>query len=158
MSFSQTGKRGCHTRCEHSDGFLLWLSQLIALFIMHSPGFSAPGTSHYAFIRILSSWHLSLYIHQDSLLLALLIMHSSEFSAPGTSHHAFIRILGSQHFSLCIHQESTGCVLIQSVRLCFMSKKLFLCGQLGELEKITVTLCTARQRLDVYELKACNQM
>ena len=73
---------------------------------MHSSRFSAPGTSHYAFIRILGSWHLSLCTHQDSQLLALLILHSSGFSAAGTSLYALIRIISSWHFSLCIHQDS----------------------------------------------------
>jgi len=57
------------------------LLRLLALLMMHSSGFSAPGTSDYAFVKILSSWHFSLCFHQDSGLLALLIMHSSGFSA-----------------------------------------------------------------------------
>ena len=73
---------------------------------MHSSRFSATGTSHYAFIRILSSRHFSSCIHLDSQLLAPLTMHSLGFSAPGTSHSSLIRILNFWHFSLCIHRDS----------------------------------------------------
>ena len=64
--------------CTHQD------SDLLALLIMHSARFSALGTSHSAFIRILSSRHFSLCIHQDSQLAYLVVVES--YPHPGRLH------------------------------------------------------------------------
>ena len=77
---------------------------------MHRFGFSAPGTSPYAFIRILSSWHFSLCTHQDSQLLALVIMHrfghcTGTIARLCSSSTAHIRSMIGFHLSLSAHRH-----------------------------------------------------
>ena len=86
--------------CFHQD------SQLLALLLMHSSGFSTPGTSYYAFIRILSCWRLC--THQDSQLLALFIMHrfgycTGTFARLCSSSTPHIRSMIGFHLSLSAH-------------------------------------------------------